>query len=383
MSVGDLVRFRFEAIGFRNEVIGEIADVVIKTETVTVFIPTPLFGNDLFPYIQAILHTKTHFIDAREILTSHGNTNHWRSQLMNETHSHLGRFDLRFGFLGGRGFTIARNAILPFTGAGTKNLQHASRIVAPTLASVTSESSRKTHITTTSNRPMHSITYWVNPLNQEQKQAVVDIVLKTHASIPYIIVGPAGTGKTLTIVESIIQILRRKPSAKILVCAPSDAACDVLACRIHPQLKLLKVEPRSHEPRYRMLRINWWARKSESLPAELLPFSSMNHLGFFSFPSRADIIKASVVICPCFVAGCLDAVSKEEPKGWMSEHFTYSFVDEVSQAMEFEVMVPLLKVRSATSASQMLLFISYMRMCKSPLFRIICMLFLLSSYANA
>jgi len=67
----------------------------------------------------------------------------------------------------------------------------------------------------------------------------------------------------------------------------------------------------------------------------------------------------------------------------MSEHFTYSFVDEVSQAMEFEVMVPLLKVRSATSASQMLLFISYIRMCKSPLFRIICMLFLLSSYANA
>ena len=269
---------------------------------------------------------------------------------MTETHSHLGRFDLRFGFLGGRGFTIARNAMLPFAGGSAKSVQHATRIIAPTLAAATNKSGGKDIITPTSNRPMHRITDWVNPLNQEQKQAVVDVVLKTHTnSVPYIIVGPAGTGKSLTIVESIIQILRRKPNAKILVCAPSDAACDVLACRIYPQLKLLATEQSWHC--HKMLRINWWARKVASLPAELLPFASVNQLGFFSFPSPAEIKEASVVLCQCFVAGCLDDIIKDASNGWMSEHFNYAFVDEVSQAMEFEVMVPLLKVRLPTSST--------------------------------
>lgn len=99
-----------------------------------------------------------------------------------------------------------------------------------------------------------------------------------------------------------------------------------------------------------MLRINWWARKVASLPAELLPFASVDSFGFFSVPSPKELLAASVVICQCFLAGCLrdesffakDAVNFTN--NWKHKHFTDVFVDEVSQAMEFEVLVPLLSV---------------------------------------
>jgi len=97
--------------------------------------------------------------------------------------------------------------------------------------------------------------------------------------------------------------------------------------------------------------MNWWARKVASLPAELLPFASVDHFGFFSVPSPKELLAASVVICQCFLAGCLrdegfftkDAVCNLA-NNWMEKHFTDVFVDEVSQAMEFEVLVPLLSV---------------------------------------
>lgn len=50
--------------------------------------------------------------------------------------------------------------------------------------------------------------------------------------MPYIISGPPGTGKTRTLVESVIQILRGNPEAKLLVVAPSNPAADTLASRL-------------------------------------------------------------------------------------------------------------------------------------------------------
>lgn len=44
---------------------------------------------------------------------------------------------------------------------------------------------------------------------------------------PYIVFGPPGTGKTVTIVEAILQI-KKNTNKKILVCAPANAACDML-----------------------------------------------------------------------------------------------------------------------------------------------------------
>lgn len=69
----------------------------------------------------------------------------------------------------------------------------------------------------------------------------------TSMDAPFIVFGPPGTGKTVTIVEAILQTKRRHVGSKILVCASSNDTCDMLAlklaqhcatdelCRIHSE----------------------------------------------------------------------------------------------------------------------------------------------------
>ena len=42
--------------------------------------------------------------------------------------------------------------------------------------------------------------------NNEQKQAIVNILNKTSNPAPYILYGPPGTGKTATVIEAICQV---------------------------------------------------------------------------------------------------------------------------------------------------------------------------------
>ncbi|CAG9818274.1 unnamed protein product [Phaedon cochleariae] len=72
--------------------------------------------------------------------------------------------------------------------------------------------------------------------NPEQKMAVHKILNGTSSTAPYIVFGPPGTGKTITIVEAILQI-KTKTKNKILVCAPANAACDMLTEKLMPHCK--------------------------------------------------------------------------------------------------------------------------------------------------
>jgi helicase MOV-10 len=138
----------------------------------------------------------------------------------------------------------------------------------------------------------------------------------------------------MCVCEAIIQALRTQTGAKVLVCAPSDAACDVIASRL---LSLLKSGNSS------LLRINWWSRKLASVKPEILPHCPMDEAsGLFTVPDVAEMIKADIVLCQCIVAECLELAG---PPGWTKGHFSHLFIDECSQAMECETLVPIGKVR--------------------------------------
>ena len=80
-------------------------------------------------------------------------------------------------------------------------------------------------------------------LNAQQLQAVENIVVHRHGSAPYLVFGPPGTGKTMVVAETVLQVLIEHPSPRLLVCAPSNNAVDQLALRLQradPALRLLR-----------------------------------------------------------------------------------------------------------------------------------------------
>jgi len=332
VSIGDMLRFRFGSF----ECLGEVAEVRIATEIVLVFLPPYLVRNFheshvKGPYFNALFYTRA-------------NTSNVETE--------IGRFDLRFGLYQQRGYNIFNDALTRVL--RDSHLNQLCRVIAPT---------EYLHRNLSNNKIRYEISDWATDVNEEQKRAVYDIVRRSHGSVPYIIYGPPGTGtcklfflatmmytkistcsitgKTMTVVESIIQVLRSDNLSKILVAAPSDAACDVIASRLLP---LLSSENLRHigESRKRILRINWWCRNRMSLPINLYQCSPFDSMDCFKIPDASEIREASIIVCECLVAGCLDLGSEDE---WMKRHFTHVFIDENSQGFEFETLIPLLKVK--------------------------------------
>ncbi|KAM9758598.1 putative helicase mov-10-B.1 [Menidia menidia] len=159
--------------------------------------------------------------------------------------------------------------------------------------------------------------------NPEQCEAVCRIVAGSSKPAPFIVFGPPGTGKTITLVEAINQINRATPSARILACAPSNSACDLLCERLMMRM--------SSNQLYRM---NASSREPSTIPNKLLKYTNWDdRQGCFVFPEKEILMKYNVIVTTLFTAGRL--VTGGFPVG----HFSHIFVDEAGQAAEPECVI--------------------------------------------
>ena len=238
VSIGDFLRLRFD--GTTTEVICEVAAVEIKTEKVLVFLPN---YEQMDPYLVSLFFTRH--------MSLPNTSNHFNDP-------HLGRFDIRFGLFQTRAYELFHNLV--------NNLSNENELSNKLLrAIVPTHQFDKNVVSKSAYQVNLDISNWCNQtLNIEQKNAVFDIVRKNHGGFPYLINGPAGTGKTTTVLESIVQVLLHDESSKILVCAPSDTACDVIAQRLAVLLPKM-----SNGQKRKMLRVNSWSRNPASLPVNL------------------------------------------------------------------------------------------------------------------
>ncbi|TFK04256.1 putative helicase MOV-10 [Platysternon megacephalum] len=159
--------------------------------------------------------------------------------------------------------------------------------------------------------------------NQEQYDAVQQIVTGMSRPAPYIIFGPPGTGKTVTMVEAIKQVVTCIKDSHVLACAPSNSASDLLCQR------LLK-----HLDKGSIYRINANSRDYRQVPEEIKPCCNWDDAQeCHVYPSKEKLQHYRVIITTLVTAGRL--VTARFPDG----HFSHVFIDECSHAAETESLV--------------------------------------------
>eukprot|EP00727_Mastigamoeba_balamuthi_P008236 m51a1_g4033 hypothetical protein (977) ;mRNA; r:655181-658282 len=159
-------------------------------------------------------------------------------------------------------------------------------------------------------------------LNEEQVAAVAAVMQRPRS--PVVIFGPPGTGKTVTVVEAIMQTMR-VPGSRLLVCAPSNEAVDLICVR------LLERGVDSAD----ILRLNSHTRCPRDIREELKPCCAPYYDGGYSIPEADYYEQFRVVASTCCSAGYLYSVDLS--KGF----FTHIFVDEAGHALEPETLIPL------------------------------------------
>ncbi|MCJ1403009.1 hypothetical protein MMC11_006231 [Xylographa trunciseda] len=183
------------------------------------------------------------------------------------------------------------------------------------------------------------------------QKAIDSIQHQNYGTVPFLISGPPGTGKTKTIVETALQLIyHTHPGRKnILLCAPSDPAADILALRVKP-----------HVPYEDLFRLNSSSRSFAEVPGELLPYCHTTD-NLFSLPEFPKLMAYRIVVTTCRDAGILvqarvtnrDLFSLESgittalyPGSQIDNskiplHWNALLIDEAAQATEPEACVPL------------------------------------------
>ncbi|KAB0798896.1 hypothetical protein PPYR_06776 [Photinus pyralis] len=164
--------------------------------------------------------------------------------------------------------------------------------------------------------------------NEKQQEAIHHIVSETARPYPYLVFGPPGTGKTITLVEAILQIRKLKPEKKILVSAPTNSAADEITKRLISysvsKMAMFRYVAPSHA--------------YDLIDTDVKPYT--NFRDEFYHPENSEILKYSIVVTTLITAFRL--VNGGTPPN----HFSYVFIDESGQATETETLIPIAGILS-------------------------------------
>ncbi|XP_043665275.1 RNA helicase Mov10l1-like isoform X1 [Vespula pensylvanica] len=183
---------------------------------------------------------------------------------------------------------------------------------------------------------------WFNKtLNYYQKEAVKNILKGLARPLPYVIFGPPGTGKTVTLCETILQILTILPESRLLIATPSNSSANLILERLLDS-KILK-------PGDLVRLIAHHCLDDGTIPKRLLPYCATADIAVegtrhkLESPVQGPKINCTmstlgrhrITIGTCIALGVLYNM------GFSRSHFSHVLIDEAGQATEPEIMVPL------------------------------------------
>jgi len=194
--------------------------------------------------------------------------------------------------------------------------------------------------------------FFDNQLNWEQKKAIESICSQNYGTLPFLISGPPGTGKTKTLIETALQLINNIDNVShILFCAPSDPAADTLIQRLKPHLEPVD-----------LLRLNRPSRTFAEVSDAVLPFCYISQ-NKFSIPQFKKLMSYKIVVTTCSDAYLLmysrmtnsDLYAAEyglrssihpfrRQPSLVELHWNALIIDEAAQAIEPEALIPLLVV---------------------------------------
>ena len=121
------------------------------------------------------------------------------------------------------------------------------------------------------------------------------------------------TGKSATIVEAMRQLLNDDGKTRMLVCAASNAAADLLLKKLSKHLSPKK-----------MLRVNATSQNPEKIESKYHRYCLFDQKKKkkYRFPTLTEIETRQVVVTTCITAGAVYALGGTKP-------YTHIFVDEV------------------------------------------------------
>ncbi|XP_029175331.1 probable RNA helicase armi [Nylanderia fulva] len=184
--------------------------------------------------------------------------------------------------------------------------------------------------------------HWFNEkLNYYQKEAVKNIIQGLARPLPYVIFGPPGTGKTVTLCETILQILAVIPESRLLVATPSNSSANLITERL--------LDSNILKPGDLVRLIAQHCLNDDIIPEKLLPYCATAELAAEGSVNRfchrenqpklnctmSILGRHRITIGTCAALGILHNM------GFPRGHFSHILVDEAGQATEPEIMIPL------------------------------------------